>query len=293
MGDDEAVSVERRPPGEVFGLLSNELRVEILQALGDAREPLSFSALREAVGVRDSGQFNYHLGKLVGHFVIHDADGYRLSLAGEQVYGAILSGAYTAAASVPPFEFEGPCPMCGHDVLLAAYADEMATISCPDCGDWRNEFPFPPGTLDQFDRRDLPAAFDRWMRTTVLKFFQGFCGNCGGRVDATLERMPGRSPTSARAVFRCGRCGDELRASPALRVLYHPVSVSFFQRHGVDVLHDPSWRFYGPDDEVAVELSDDDPPTVRVSATVDGAALVATLDSEITVVDIAIRDAEV
>lgn len=52
MSEDEAVPVEHRTPGEVFGLLSNDLRVEIIQALGNARKPLSFSALREGVDER-------------------------------------------------------------------------------------------------------------------------------------------------------------------------------------------------------------------------------------------------
>lgn len=280
--------MEHRPPGVVFGLLSNDLRVEIVQALGEAREPLSFSALREVVGERDSGKFNYHLRKLAGTFVTQDEEGYRLTIAGDRVYGAILSGAYTANASIPPFEFDGPCPACGHAVLVAEYADETAKLYCPNCTEWRNEFPFPPGTLDQFDRRELPFAFDRWMRATAMKFFQGFCGNCGGRVAATLERSPPGAPTPVRARFECGRCGDELRASPALPVFYRPTTVSFFDRGGVDVLHDPSWRYYEEDDDLTVEVASDDPLTVRVSAVVDGAELVATIGPEVTIEDVTI-----
>lgn len=286
MSEDEAVPVEHRTPGEVFGLLSNDLRVEIIQALGKARKPLSFSVLREGVGERDSGKFNYHLRQLVGHFVSQGDDGYSLTIAGDQVYGAILSGAYTANAAVPPFEFDGPCPMCDHAVLVAEYADETAKTYCPDCGEWRNEFPFPPGTLDQFDRGELPFAFDRWMRATVTKFLQGFCGNCGGRIDARLERSPPDVTTPGRARFACGRCGDELRSSPTLPVLYQPATVSFFERHGTDVLHDPSWRYYDADDDLTVEVSSDDPLTVQVSITLDGETLVATIGPGVTIEEI-------
>lgn len=122
------------------------------------------------MGERDSGKFNYHLGKLTGHFVTKDDNGYRLSLAGNQMYGAIQSGAYTANASLDPFEFEGPCPLCGSDVLVAEYADEKAKLYCPNCAEWRNEFSFPPASLDQYTRNELPYAFDRWMRATVVLF---------------------------------------------------------------------------------------------------------------------------
>lgn len=56
-------------PDDAFGLLGNETRLAILQALGDAADPLSFSELRDRVWVSDSGQFNYHLDQLTGPFV--------------------------------------------------------------------------------------------------------------------------------------------------------------------------------------------------------------------------------
>lgn len=40
--------------------------------------PLSFSALRETVDIRDSGRFPYHLQELTGHLLIHSTDGYSL-----------------------------------------------------------------------------------------------------------------------------------------------------------------------------------------------------------------------
>lgn len=288
MSDDETVAVDHRPPGEAFGLLSNDLRVAIVQELGAAGEPLSFSSLRERVDEPDSGKFNYHLRKLVGHFVTHEEAGYGLSMAGDRVYGAILSGAYTADAEVPPFEFEGPCPRCGREALVAEYADETARTYCPDCEAWRNEFPFPPGTLDQFDRSDLPLAFDRWMRATVTKFLQGFCGNCGGRVDARLDPSSGDGPTPAQALFECRRCGDELRSSPTLPVLFHPAVVTFFHRHGVDVLSDPSWRYYDADDDISVALADEEPLAARVTVTVGGEVLDARVGTGVTIDDVTV-----
>lgn len=288
MSEDEEVAVEHRTPGEVFEFLSNDLRVAIVQALGAAREPLSFSVLRENVGERDSGKFNYHLRKLVGHFVAHGGDGYSLTIAGDRVYGAILSGSYTANAAISPFEFEGPCPRCGHATLVAAYTDETAKLYCPDCGEWRNEFPFPPGTLDQFARRDLPVTFDRWMRATVTKFLQGFCGNCGGRVEGSLERTPPDVPMPVGVRFECDRCGDELRSSASLPVLYQAATISFFERHGVDLLHDPSWRYYDADDDLRVDVTSDDPLTIQVSVTLDDEMLVATIGPDATIGDVTV-----
>jgi hypothetical protein len=82
-----------------FSLVANELRFQILQALWEAQRtdelPVPFSELFDSVEVGDSGQFNYHLDKLVPRFVRDADDGYELTFAGEQVIGAAASGVYT------------------------------------------------------------------------------------------------------------------------------------------------------------------------------------------------------
>ena len=82
-------------PDESFALLGNETRVRILVALADADDALHFSTLHDRVDLRDSEQFNYHLDRLVGHFVDRTDDGYELRQAGSRVVEAILSGAVT------------------------------------------------------------------------------------------------------------------------------------------------------------------------------------------------------
>ncbi len=72
----------------VFDLLSDETRLAIVRALAESRcdDPgrpaLTFSELRERVGARDAGRFNYHLGKLRGVLVEKTDAGYRLTPRG-------------------------------------------------------------------------------------------------------------------------------------------------------------------------------------------------------------------
>lgn len=66
-----------------FSALSDPTRVAILQTLARERA-LAYSALRETVGVRDKGRFNYHLRKLTP-FIEQDDGEYVLTTAGEQV----------------------------------------------------------------------------------------------------------------------------------------------------------------------------------------------------------------
>ena len=149
MTDDEAV----RSPEAAFSLLSNETRFAVLRALYDADErSLSFSDLRERTGVKDSGQFNYHLGKLVGVFVRETDDGYALRYAGKRVIGAVLSGAYTREVTVDPIPVDGRCFDCGGR-LEASYRDERARTGCVDCDLSVTEYGVPPGIVDGYERR--------------------------------------------------------------------------------------------------------------------------------------------
>ena len=81
---------------ESLALLSDERRVAIVRELAAAGAvpgstvTISFSELLERVGIRDSGQFNYHLGRLRGRFVDRTDDGYRLTPTGAAVGETIL-----------------------------------------------------------------------------------------------------------------------------------------------------------------------------------------------------------
>lgn len=80
----------------VFGLLSDGTRVDIVRALAErrfeesGRPGLSFSELRNRVGARDAGRFNYHLARLRGSLVEKTAEGYLLTDAGVSVGVLVL-----------------------------------------------------------------------------------------------------------------------------------------------------------------------------------------------------------
>ena len=86
----------------VFELLSNETRLGIVRELAlvnadeTAESSLSFSELRTRVGTRDSGQFNYHLGRLRGSLVEKTGAGYELTELGLVVGATVLDAAATA-----------------------------------------------------------------------------------------------------------------------------------------------------------------------------------------------------
>ncbi|MFB6140729.1 MAG: winged helix-turn-helix domain-containing protein [Halosimplex sp.] len=129
MTDDSARTLS---PDEAFEVLGDETRVAILRALGGVDEPLSFTALRDRVGTADSGRFNYHLDRLVGHFVLKRDSGYVLGRPGERVVEAVLSGAVTDAPVLERTVIDHPCHFCGAPVAVR-FREERVELYCTEC----------------------------------------------------------------------------------------------------------------------------------------------------------------
>lgn len=109
MSDDAEGSAD--DPTEPLEVLGNELRMDVLRTLADADEPLTFTELREAVGVRDTGRFNYHLTRLCRYFVRETTDGYELGHAGNRVIAAGKVPEDPASTGEPVEQ----CPVCGEE----------------------------------------------------------------------------------------------------------------------------------------------------------------------------------
>ncbi|WP_276260708.1 winged helix-turn-helix domain-containing protein [Haloglomus litoreum] len=280
-----AISVERRSPEAVFGLLGDESRLRILQALGETPdEPVPFAELHRRSEVADSGRFNYHLGKLRGTFVRRTDDGYELTYAGRQVIGAMYAGVYTANATVDAIPVEEGCPACGGD-LVAEYAAETARVDCTACDAFRNDFAFPPGSLDQFDRTELPLAFDRWMNHVIGGVIDGFCYTCAGRMSGRLvvDEPDGKmGGLPAHAEFECDRCGSTATTSGAAPMMHHPAVAGFLYDHGFESGRTPTWEL----GEVGLprgELLAESPPRMAVRLEHGDERVTATLEADASV----------
>ena len=98
------------PSMDALAVLGNEIRMSILRELADAEESLSFTELRERVGIRDTGKFNYHLTKLCEYFVRQTESGYELGHAGTRV---ITAANPTASSEDGADGGDSACPVCG------------------------------------------------------------------------------------------------------------------------------------------------------------------------------------
>ncbi|WP_267641637.1 winged helix-turn-helix domain-containing protein [Haloarchaeobius amylolyticus] len=284
--DDDAAT---RAPEEAFGLVANETRLAILRALWEADDQvLSFSELRDAVGVRDTGQFNYHLGKLVGTFVdrVEPGEdggsnaGYELRFAGLTLLGAVLSGVYTRETEVGPVPIDLECLECGGP-LSARYEHGEACIDCDDCGEQFMGYGVPSGVVEGRDPDRLPEIFTSYLYTVMTQVSTGFCPVCTGRIWGSVFEKEDRG---YYARYTCDRCGLELTSFLGGAVLTHPVVVGFLADHGIDIRTEPFWQFDWFDAENAT-VTTEDPLRVDVTFAIDDERLILTLDESLAVVE--------
>ncbi|MFB6301174.1 MAG: ArsR/SmtB family transcription factor [Halobacteriales archaeon] len=294
-------------PDDAFSALGNETRMEILQALGEAGEPLTFSELRERVGMRDSGQFNYHLDQVRGHFVRSTEEGYDLQQAGRRVIEAVLSGAVTEEPDLAPTEIDWPCPYCGAttEVMYDVRTSRPLKLYCTECaGPEMTWEPFEHGQLAAL--RFSPAglrgrtpleifqAAATWEHLENLAAYRGVCPRCSGRIDHSISVCASHDATDDACAHcgrryaiqhdsRCTNCIFDLEAGFAANLLLGSIEMlAFLTDHGINPLTD-AW---GPIIESADEtVLSTDPLRARFTFTIEDDHLILTVDETLSVLD--------
>ncbi|MFB6205986.1 MAG: ArsR family transcriptional regulator [Haloglomus sp.] len=217
---------EQSRPREAFSLLGHDLRLDILLALLDhwqaARtEPRRYSDLMRAVGLQDSGKFNYHLGRLRGVYVRKRDDGYVPTAAATALYRAVLAHRPTRGTASVELDPGLTCPACGAD-MAAEHEAGFLSLRCPACDDLEAAFtyPFPENGLEgRPGAAVVRAAYDR-ARAEIGLARRGQCPDCGGRTSRTVDLPPtsdGRSVT-----IDCGTCTWGVETGILLPVLSAP-----------------------------------------------------------------------
>jgi hypothetical protein len=284
-GTDSLVDCEECvPPADAFSAVADETRLSILEAVWTLETPARFSDIRAEVGMSDSAQFNYHLGKLTGQFVRKTGAGYELRTAGERVVQAILAGSFTEHPR-RELDITGPCTQCGA-TLTAFYDDELLTVTCPECAHGHGRYPFPPGGLHDRTDREVLEAFDQRVRHLHCLAKDGVCPECNGRMETTVERG-GECCLGAtlHADHVCQQCGHDLCSAVGLGLLDHSAVVAFCEEQGVAVSETPYWRFDWCVDDEPVTVRSEEPWRFEVAVTAGGETLRVTVDGDLDVVD--------
>lgn len=297
MGEPPEIDrVETLDPEEAFGLFGHELRLEILFALWNAPDySLSFTDLRDAVGVRDTGQFNYHLSKLVERFVAHVDDEYELTYAGHRVIDALQMGVFTEDIDLDSIDLAEPSVCCAATVRFS-YDDHIGTVRCTDCEEKLLEYPYDPAGLAERSADDIVRDFDRRTRFVWSLALDGVCPICCGRIareftteaDTALEAIDRYDEFFAAdhdvvAFVECQRCSYYSYLPVGARLLCHPGVVGFLYEGGIDVRRVRSWQLPFVVDATALSVRSRDPWTVDVTVATDEETRVATVEADFTV----------
>jgi len=313
------MSEETEPltPDDAFAALGNETRMDILRTLAESDTPLSFSELRDRVGMRDSGQFNYHLDTIEGHFVRKRDGQYELRQSGRRVIGAVLSGAITEDPVIEPARIDHPCPVCDAPTLVG-FSEGRVEHYCTGCTGYYGRrpidaggssngapeygylgsFQLPPAGTEGRTPAELFRAASTWELLNLIAAAAGVCPECSAPLEHTPRVCADHDHTddtcgqcnnyhAIHVEFECTNCLYGGEAAVAIALMADVNVLAFLAANGIHPVSpsDPtaySATIMDPDEE----LLSTDPFEARLTLTLDDAALTVTVDDDLNVVDV-------
>ncbi|EMA41776.1 winged helix-turn-helix domain-containing protein [Halobiforma nitratireducens] len=299
MGDEQRGHRPRlaERPADPFKALGNETRLEILRVLYDRGQASSevtgsvvpYSELRDAVGIADKGNFNYHLRQLDDRFLERDDGGYRLTFAGFEIAKVIDLDAWRSHEPCGPTTIEDGAGET--EPLTAVYEDSVVKIRRGDETLYAHAVR-PAGAADRGLElpRLLEVAATLW-RHTSEQLLAGICPYCQATVERSLhtddEETTGgnASPWSYTFDATCTECGPLGGSHVGVVPITHPGVISFCWERGLDLTERPAWSLPFVDDAAVTPVADD-PVELRVDIELEGDRLAVFVDDDATVVDL-------
>ena len=249
-------------PGDAFAILGNETRFDILRALWEASAPrgsptaVPFSELYDRVEYGDTGNFTYHLEKLVDHFVRRTDEGYELTAPGREIVQLMATGSNAERANGTSTAIDVPCPSCDRSLELA-YDLPDVWLLCTTCdGCWPDRdgavYKFTIGT-GGISNRTTSTVLDASIANSLSRYemlANGVCPECNGTAHGSLTLCPDHDAGDGRCdscgysflgtlTYECGSCGASACVPGWAPLLGHPALVSFEYQHGIDRSLDP------------------------------------------------------
>jgi len=240
------------------GAMAHPVRVRALCKLAAGPDDgIGFTALRDAVGLRDNGRFNYHLDALRDHLVAHDDERYRLTPAGCEAAHLLTTGHLDAPSRRRPLQVRASCQTCGGALALTCRPDRVR-IDCADCA-WDEEWAVrPPVAAFTAAPREAADAVDRAIRAAGRALADGHCPTCFGTITPALTATETDQRSLDVAVEAdCEDCG-RVTATPGLLALAHDATAGFFHDNDVALTDRAVWglSFVATDQQTRVRSRD-------------------------------------
>lgn len=293
-GDDVFDPVDSLSLDEALSIIGEETRARIIVELGESVQsdgvsirPLSFSELMDAVGVSDSGRFNYHLDKLVDTFVKKTGQGYVLRPPGHFLYRAIVAGTLTDREGLDSFTVDD-CPDCGATLTVEYPSDHCLYVRCRKCETLVQSTHLPNRGIEGRSREEILDAAVRKDRHETGILREGVCPGCSARVDRDLRA---EDPAfcgevcdyEVYALLTCSACNVGGVAHPASVALTTPAAVGFFAGHGRDPRAIRPWAEPVVEARFRSQIVTEDPLVVEVPFELEGEQLTVRLDEDLQV----------
>jgi hypothetical protein len=287
----------------------------ILRTLAEADGTLTFSELYDRSGDIDSGNFTYHLDKLVGHFVHSTDEGYVLRRAGERVIEAVVSGTVTEKPVIEPTQVDWPCSQCGTPMVIS-YGQGKVMVSCSECSglyppdDIHHQLPeeqrdhgflgwafLPPVAIKGRDPHEVLQAALAWDFLERIAVSNGICPRCSAVVDRHLSACE-HHRTGEELCEVCGNrhqvmltaefpaCPMESEGILPTAVHGYPVVMEFEASHGFKPVVPTREQWTTMKEVWEVDVPSLDPLRARVTYSLDGDLLEVTVDERLNVVDV-------
>jgi hypothetical protein len=276
-----------------FSALASPLRIRILLALTETRQPnwdhrgMSYSDLRDAVGVEDGGRFNYHINELRDQFVRGDDGHYWLTTAGSRVVNEMFAQTFSGTQEPVSGSVEWTCPQDGQP-LEATVEYGIISVSCPDHG---VVFDMPLSFGATADR-DVDELF-RWANRRGIWYMESVswdvCPHCAGsfgpatfetvdlEAEGEMAPLDWDNESLVLAGSTCSRCGVSFWLPALYYALPRPPTIAFLHDHDIDYR---SLEFeYGDTDWSHESIEQDDGVLVRFE--IDGDQLEVALDEQL------------
>lgn len=311
-------SPEKMNPGEAFGLIAHETRIDILRVLATtdrANRPVSFSEILGQIDDVRSSRFNYHLNELTGQFIEQTEDGYDFRRPGRRVAQAILSGAVTGNQLSELTEVEQDCHHCGGSLEIM-YHDGRVAIYCTECSgtyvssnyqDAHDDVPDEYGFLGLHDlppagiaNRSPSEAVDeahRWSLLDTLSMVNNSCPRCSARFEEWIdvcEDHDGGDSCCDRCGYRheviysaaCSNCTFDRRLPFGMILIETTELQSFLTSRGFNLIDEGYEDFSAVFKNYEEDVIERDPLEVRFTYSLGGDELSLTVDEERNVLSV-------
>lgn len=271
---------------DVFETVANDTRLSILLQMiirQNESGPLAYSEIMDAVGIEDSGRFNYHLDRLRDYFVDVDGDNYLPTMGAHKLANLIYTGKLVDDTTVDTETVGASCQRCGSP-LVAGY-DYDFSVQCQACDEERLRRVTGPLVARDRPLRTLAREADSRMRAHVRALLESSCLQCGGTVSVAFtdarERFYRRQLLDTFVSVRCDRCYDGVvYLTVGQFLLGHPTVQRYCRDEGIALDERTSWRYTWTRSDGTTEVRSRDPWEIEKYAFADGCKLVAVLEDD-------------